>query len=535
MNSTPDSDSWPLCYIGSVLFFVAACIGAAFCVPGLQQALSMRAQPDSITLQDFIANGPKNNAHVRLTDLTGNVNSSFQIMTTSRRKFHTSTRLSKVYINLVPAGQEPTASNCKVALRASEKSPIWSQLENGYVTGRLIPAKLGNNAINDTGRNNRFLDNGVRWLIEPVETIPSKASAYYHFILALIFGALGLVIACLGHATKQAVAVIISMVGAPLRAPSVSMHWRMMYFGCGVAALTFGYSACFGYGQMGQVTYVELIQVAGFFLMQIGLAGAVAPFAVPEIVRFFGFSDVKTTTPKIDSNRAEKATPGSSSIHQLLPSKMEIDQYEDLGISPAENSKADSTQFAIDRAIVKEMQVQLQGVYTAIDFSKSTSSKFDLLVHSSCKGLIFVDQTNHDGVPRFRLATILGDGMAVVTASQSTDLPPLKKQGSTCNLLVVESQNLLELFQLQLERVVSLSQQRSTKQEMLPEEEALNVVLYARRAVAEMQFQYGLSEREVSPRTYGPLDYPNGVSKKLQTTQKVDSGSAQAKKSLARS
>ena len=535
MNTTSESDSWPLCYIGSVLFVAAACIGAAFCVPGLQQALSMQAQPDSISLQDFITNGPKNNAHVRLTDLTGDVDSSFQIMTTSRRKFHTSTRLSKIYINLVPAGQEPTASNCKVALRASEKSPIWSQLENGYVTGRLIPAKLGNEANTDTGRNNRFLDNGVRWLIEPVETIPSQASAYYHFFLALIFGALGLVIACLGHATKHAVAAIISMVGAPLRAPSVSMHWRMMYFGCGIAALTFGYSACFGYGQMGKVVYVELIQVAGFFLMQIGVAGAVAPFAVPEIVRFFSSSDVKTNSPKIDSNPMEKSKPGSSTIHQLLPSKMEIAQYEDLGICISENPKADSTKFAIDRSIVKEMQVQSQGEYVAIDFSKSTSSTFELLVHSSCKGLIFIDQTIQSGVSRFRLATILGDGMAVVTASQSIEFPPIKKQGSTCNLLVVETQNLLELFQLQLERIVSLSQQRSTKQEVLLEEEALNVVLYARRAVAELQFQYGLSEREVSPRKYGTLDYPNGVSKKLPTAQKVDSGSAQAKKSLARS
>lgn len=106
-------------------------------------------------------------------------------------------------------------------------------------------------------------------------------------------------------------------------------------------------------------------------------------------------------------------------------------------------------------------------------------------------------------------------GMIVVTTHNGSGLIDQSRQGSTALVQIIESDNssglIIKLLNAHLTKCGTSKASRATHVESLLREDAVNAWLYARRAVAEMRFQYGLSEFEVLPIEFGRLHYPTGV------------------------
>ena len=295
--SKNDSSTYIFCYIGAFLFIGASLAGVAALMPDLQLAMSMRDKPDSMSLSYFIENGPNDNAFVRLTDVEVDLDNSYEIISTTRRRGFKTSRSSGVIANLYPLNLVRTSPI--IAMRAPHSyEEAWEKaVTQGIVEGRILPKMVSDSLDRMKSHINSHNESSVRWTIEPLKRRPELKQARLNLLYALLIGALGLAIANLGESSGGTLASVVSYLGAPLRVRPFNMVWPGVYVVAGVALLGSSYETIFDYGKLGNIYFNGLMLSLGYMMAQVGLGAIVSAVLVPGV--YYLFDESQSSKPKL--------------------------------------------------------------------------------------------------------------------------------------------------------------------------------------------------------------------------------------------
>ncbi len=381
------------------------------------------------------------------------------------------------------------------------------------------------------GHINSHNADSVRWTIEPLKRGTELKQARLNVLHALLIGALGLAIANLGKSSAGTLSSYISYFGAPLRVRPLSAFWPGLYIVGGVMLIGSSYETIFDYGKPGSIYFNGLMQSLGYMLAQIGLGSIFSAVLVPGLYYIFdgtSFRRAKQSSwdhvPGIDcstnsmdaTNQLAGSTPPPLPVSAprlpYCPSEFRTPKYQDpliIGI--------DSVPQATSGVIPEEDKVPAEILGRKLNRFQvhEESGEAFYQLYLGCSGFVLFEQAVRESISEVRLCSLLADGMIVVTTHSGSGLMDQSRQGSTALVQIIESDSssdvIIKLLDAHLTKCEKLKASRGTHVQSLLREDAVNAWLYARRAVAEMRFQCGLSKFEVLPIEFGRFSYPNGV------------------------
>jgi hypothetical protein len=548
-----------LVIVGGMIAWMGLVGGVLITTPEYHRALTMKEEPVEMTWQELVEIGLSDNSYVRLVDVDLDQANPLGLFEDMLKQFDPEVPVEDQQeafelavedinfgqiaatvmqpIKVYPIGKEPS----EVAARIVVPQTGWATEaafaeieESGTLTGRftltqgegfdmqltkalMAEANVGNNEgadqdleadqvleaeleFEDIALEKEF--DGAVWVYEPVQGVPSVADARQWFWLGGLAVAVGLVI-CGSGGPSLACCIffqgpsILSILGFPMRYGRAGKTTRIVYAVTGIGLLVYGYQKMFVEAQFGQINGDIAIAVIGYLAGSVGAAALLGSITSVVAERMDVCLEPKST------KEVPERTMTFTEACSLEPAEVAARYVEPMMVD------------APDVAIPDSMQ-SIAGSLATVGFcdpepvawADGEEQLRPALIQLGCQEMVVADVEEVDGELRARLVSVLQDGIAIVTLSSNSPSQKPLRFGTSGLYSISENDDPMEMLSSHLEQTVRMAEKRDTTVVAIESSELTDVVLFARRVVADIRAQYGEENIEVGDDRYGRFCFP---------------------------
>jgi hypothetical protein len=547
-NATPSRSLFVI--IGGMLAWAGLTGGAMIATPEYHRALTMKEEPVEMTWHELVENGLTDNSYVHLIDVELDDTNQLGVFEDMLMEFDAevpaedrqaaftaaadNVDLGQIAetavspIKVCPKGQDPSKVPVRIVVPLTPwaTQAAYEEVEaSGTLTGRftlreddgfemqLTPALLaGTDAANNerTDRNHDLQGNaeardnaGVCWVFEPVHDVPSLADTRQWFWLSGLAVAVGLVI-CGSGGPSLACCIffqcpsLLSMLGYPMRYGRPEKTTRIVYAAIGTGLIIYGYQKMIVEAHFGQVNGDIALAILGFLAGSVGAAALLG--SITSVVAQRMNVSLQTQTPKKNSEPTMSYTQACS----LEPPKA----CATAGYAEPELVSADDVQISgAMRTIAQSLATLGFGDPLRVAWLNGEDRK-PALIQLGCQEMVVADVDETDGATKGRLVSVLHDGIVIVTLSRTSPSQSSMRFGTNGLYSVSESDDPKAMLSSHLNRTASMAEKRDTSVVTIEATEVTDVVLHARRVLADIRSQYGEETSEVGDSRYGRFCFP---------------------------
>ncbi|MCG8648942.1 MAG: hypothetical protein MI861_03870 [Pirellulales bacterium] len=527
-----------LVVIGGVMATLGLISGVLWATPQYHLALTLADQPVEMTWHELSRRELDEELYIRLTGVAVESDSVVDSVGPSLWN-HSAVRsiaprvdfeslltkhlpTSKVYPrqsdpkNVPPQVMVPRTA-CATAAAAEQLE------ESGALTGRIMPSDqcytpaqivrslLGRGArierrLLATNNLSRFADinrsSGPGYVLFPQGAILQRGEAQQLFWLSGIAVAVGFVICGAGRASTLCcwllpIPSLFSWLWGPLRERRAGNTLRWGYAIAGLGLAYWGYQVMVEQGGLGQ-SGGDVPRIAfGFAPTFLGVAavlgaGVSLAFAKPPADR----SDQVPQPPvQKEIPRYEVYRPVAEDLDRPEP-------YEDRRmVNNDKELPEDLEQVSQQLASVGFEPIQCLTEQTALE-------SFPVTIQLGCQAMVVADVNLQYDEPQIRLSSALHDGFVVVTLSRGKTGKKRSHSGASGLYQYLPTSDAVQLMSAHLEQAAALAEKRGTQVVTLKADECVDMTLFARRVMADVQSEAGEENFEIQPAAYGRFCFP---------------------------
>lgn len=361
-----------------------------------------------------------------------------------------------------------------------------------------VDAKVGSKALDSPPS-----DDLPRYVFEPVDEAMSRTDASQCFWFSGMAVAVGLVICGAGGPSLPCCiffqgAALLSLLGYPMRYGRASKMTRILYAFVGILLISYGYQKMIVEGQFGQINANLPLAVLGFMAGSVGggaLLGSVTSVVAERLnVSLEPKSTKKNPEPKINFTQACSLQPDEAQMSSRYVD-LELVDPADVPIEATcqeRNASLMSVGFGPCEVLSWMQNDEVQSTYLQL----------------GCQEMVVADIESVEGESIVRMASVLLDGMTIITLSSNSKAASTRRMGTNGLYSVAESDDPVEMLSAHLERTVTMAEQRGTAVVQIEPSEMTDIALLWRRVLADVQTQYGEANTEVGHWRYGRFGFP---------------------------
>jgi hypothetical protein len=287
------------------------------------------------------------------------------------------------------------------------------------------------------------------------------------------------------------------MLGYPMRYGRGNKSTRYLYLLVGLGLIGYGYQLMIVEGKLGHLDGDMLKTSLGFVPTFIGLAavfGAGTNWLAERLnISLDSSSTTQTAQPKISYTEACSLEPIDCDFASDYTDRYLIESSDLL---PEELEQISQSLVSVGFEYPQNVACQ-----DGLDI-------VPVLIQLGCQDMVVADVEIIDGQPRVRMASVLQDGISVITLSANTPTGKESRLGTSGFYQRSQSSEAIEMLSEHLEQTIGMAEKRDTTVITFDPAETVDVASFSRRVFAAIQSQYGEESLEVGSARYGRFHFP---------------------------